>query len=400
MAIRIDSSPASQYHFAYKPIVWTVSSNDATVIRCIADVYINGVYTVTFEKSPDLGETDVFTFDFQNIAQDNLKAYVPNFTASIQEIYSDTNAANSYTVRFFEVLDNGTTFTTTWSENGTGTGYWSTTATYAPAYILNGTLRHEETQDLTNFQESGAYSGLSRLNKRTTNYVGVFTNKARRIKRGDFAVITGWESTAAALRGRVNQYNSIDINTTNILSNSSISSASHLWQNAVDTTILDADCVKFFMRIEDTSSGDSTGYSLWELVECDNDYVSLYWQNDFGGMDYYLFRDGQVKTIQGESQTFTKPLTTSYSTSDFGTTVLSKSSNIGISATSEVLNRTEADGLSTLFTHGVRAWIYKDSQFLPVVIADGGIDTINTSDGVYRANIDLVYSNKPIAQRF
>ena len=357
-------------------------------------------FSVALEKSPDLGETDVFTFDFQRVLQDNLKAYIPTFTASIQEIYADLNAGLNYTVRFFEVLDNGTILTTTWLEDGAGTSYTSSTSVYSPAYAFNGTLRHEEAQDLTDFQNTGSYSGLSRLNKKDITYVGVSTNKARKIKRGDFAVITGWEGTGAALRGRISQYNSSDINTTNILSTSSVTSASHLWQNAVDTNLLDSDCVKFFMRIEDTSSVDSSGYSLWQIVECDNDYVSLYWQNDLGGMDYYLFRDGQVKTIRGESETYTKPLTTSFNTYDFGTTVLSKSSDIGISASSEVLNRTEADGLSNLFTHGVRAWIYSNSQFIPVIIADGGIETINTEDGVYRANIELIYSNKPIAQRF
>ena len=55
MAISIDSSPASIYNFAYRNLVYTVSSNDATVVRCLADIYIDDVYKTTLEKSPDFG---------------------------------------------------------------------------------------------------------------------------------------------------------------------------------------------------------------------------------------------------------------------------------------------------------------------------------------------------------
>ena len=52
MAITIDSAPVSQYHLAYRPILWTVSSNDATVVRCIADIQLDSGYYISVEKSP------------------------------------------------------------------------------------------------------------------------------------------------------------------------------------------------------------------------------------------------------------------------------------------------------------------------------------------------------------
>lgn len=401
MAITIDSNPASQYSFAYRPNVWTVSSNDVNIVRCIADVYINGSYSVSLEKSPDIGTTDTFTFDIQSALQDNLKAFEPNFTAS--RTYPDTNAGLYYTIRFFEVLDNGTTFDTSWAEDGAGTSYVDSNTVYNPAFAYNGTLRHEETHDLDVFVRNGTYAGHHRINKLTTTYGGVSTNKARKIKRSDWIVLSSHHDTATTIRGRIIQYDSSD----SIISDSTSSdwsSGSRFWHYAVDVSagglVVGDNTKKILVRMERTTGTGITDYALYEVVEDCNDYVSLYWQNDIGGIDYYLFRDGQVKQYEGESKSFTKPLSTSYNVYDFGETVLSKESNISVSAVSEVLDRTEADALSNLITHAVRAWIYDGSNFIPVIVKDGNIETINTLDGEYRLNVELMYSNKLITQRF
>ena len=95
--------------------MWTVSSNDATIVRCIADIYVGGVFYVSVEKSPDIGQTDVFTFDVQAVLQDNLKPLVPSFSANINSVTTDQDSTKQYNIKFYEVLDNGTTYTTTWA---------------------------------------------------------------------------------------------------------------------------------------------------------------------------------------------------------------------------------------------------------------------------------------------
>lgn len=399
MALTIDSSPSAANHFAYRPVVWKVSSNDANIIRCIADVYINGTYKISLEKSPDIGTSNIFTFDVQNVLQDNLTAHVPNFSYNGGKLYSGTQGLY-YNVRFFEVLDNGTTFDTSWAEDGAGTSYIDSTSVYNPAYAFNGTLRHEETQDLDDFKiANGVYAGLHRINKITTTFLGSQVNKARKLKRGDFAVLSMWQATDSAIQGRVLWYDENNINTFNGTS-STLASSTHLWHYILDTSILYASTKKMLMRVESTTPSAITNYVLYDIVEDCNDYLSLYWQNDFGGIDYYLFRSAQIKTYESKSETFTKPLTSNFSVSDFSETILNKNSKIGITAISEVLDRTEADGLSNLITHGNRAWIYVNSQLIPVLVADGKIETLNTLDGEYRLKIDLIHSNKLNVQRY
>ena len=398
MSISINSNPSAKHHFAYRPVVWTVSSGDANIIRAIADVYINGTYEVTIEKSPDIGTTNSFTFDFQSVLQDFISHQAPSFTDSTASLYSSTSAVY-YKARFFEVLDNSTTFDTSWAEDGAGTSFLDSIAVYNPAYGLNGTLRHEETQDLTVFDSGGTYAGLHRINKLTTVYDGLSVNKARKIKRGDFAIMSSWYNSVSAIQGRYRQYDSTDT-LISATTTASLASATNVWEFAIDTSIMASNCKKFLMRHETTAPVAITNYSLFEIVEDCNDYVSLYWQNDTGGIDYYLFRDGQIKTYAGESSTYKQPLTTSFNAYDFGTTVYGKMGDIGISMVSEVVGRVEADALSNVITHAVRAWIYDGTNFVPVVITDGTMDTLNTEDGTYRLRVEVLHSNGLTVQRY
>lgn len=400
MAITIDSAPSNQFHLAYRPVVWQVSSNDVNIIRCICDIYIEGSYYVSIEKSPDIGTTDTFSFDLQSILQDNLSSPIPNFTASSATIRSLSSVVNYYPV-FYEVLDNGTTYDTSWAENGAGSSGTSASGFYTPNLIqaINGTLRHEETQTLSDFQAAGTYGTLSKGFKPTTTYDGASCNKIKYAKRGDFIIVNGYRYSAINMRGKLVQYDSNDtgLSTTN---STSISSTNVGWQYYIDTNILSSNCDKILARIETTGSSATTSYVHYKILNSDNDYVSFYWQNSLGGIDYYLFRDGQVKVYDTKSNIYEKPLSTSYNVYDFGKTVLSKENKISIRTVSEQLNRDEAEWLSEIFTHAVRAWIYVNSKFIPVLVTDGGITTLDTNNGVYRAEIELMYSNEHKVQRY
>ena len=399
MALSINKQPLDQVTIAYDINRWGVVSNDATIIRVIADVYINGVYNSTLEKSPNIGTTTYFDFDFRGVLQDNLSHHAPVFGTSTDRIY-ELSTGLYYNIRFFEVLDNGTTFDTSWAEDGAGSSYLDTTTVHNPSFAINATKKHEETQDLTEYQFGGTYGSLSRGFKPDSSFLGVTTNKVRYIKRNDIAIVNGYVNSTGLMQGAYFEYDSAGSLISTHLSNTITAPTSHLWVYSLPTTILASNATDILFNIDDNGGVRKTNYIHYKIVDDCADYVSLYWQNSVGGIDYYLFRDGQVKTIAGESETYIKPLDPDFNTYDFGTTVLSKTGNIGISAVSETIDRDTADWLSELFTHANRAWIYVNAQFIPVIIADGSISTINTEDGAYRCNIDLVYSNKVTSQKF
>lgn len=396
MAITIDSYPSQISHFAYRPIIWTVSSNDANIIRCIADLYIDNVLTASIEKSLDIGTTDTFTYDFASAIQDELKVWPPLFAGSFGT-YRDTTSSKRYKMRFFEVLDNGTTFDTSWAEDGLGTYYVDSATIYTTAYAFNGGLRHEETQDLTDFNDGGTYAGFHRINKVDESYLGISVPKKRYIKRGDYSVLSGWKNDNCT--GKAVFYDEDDNNIGNSTT-ANENSDNRKYNYVLDTGTFTADTKTFLTRLQNSGGTAITNYVRWEIVEDCLDTVSLYWQNDLGGMDYYLFRDKQVKISEGESESYTKPLIPSYNSYDFSETVLSKNSNRNISCVSEVLNRNQVDALSSLITHANGAWILENDVFIPVIVKDGSITTLNSLDGEYRLNIELKHSNKLQVQRF
>lgn len=400
MSFSFQQNPSVQAHFAYRPVVWEVRSSDVTCVRAICDVIIDGTYEVTLEKSPDLGSTVDFTFDVASVLQDYLEAHLPVYTANQNTCYTDGATALRYELRFFEVLDNGTTFDTSWAENGAGGSYLSSDTVYNLAYSFNGTLRHEETETLTDYQTGGTYAGQHRINKITTTYDSKSTPKPRKMKRGDYACLTGWSlETGLTIRGNLYGYDASGSSTETDVT-SGVNSSNMLYQYVYDTGQLLSTTKNVLMNIQKSDNSLVTDYVHFELVDDCNDYVSIYWQNDLGGMDYYLFREKNVKMYEGESNTYTKPLRTSYNTYDHSEEVYGKNSNRLMSCTSEVLDRNQADALSSLITHGVRAWVLENDNFIPIIIKDGSITTLDTLDGEYRLNIEFHHSNKLKTQKY
>lgn len=389
------SSIVSEPLFAYEKAVYTVTSDDVSVIRCIADVYINsthatnGTYKISLEKSPDIGTTNQFTFDISSVIQDYLSAYVPKKSSEVSthSMVADTDSGSGFVVKFYEVLDNGTTFDTSWLPDGAANNIYSTNSTRR--YFYNGGLEHEEEYDLTDFYVNGAFGYLSK---------GTST---RKIKRGDIAVLSGWRYEASSSVLFKGDYITYTGDTTIATAETSaVGSNSQKFNYFFDTGDVATSIDKVVLRMKSGTANYFTENLTYEIVENCNDYVGLYWQNSVGGIDYYLFRDAQVKTKVGETETYTKPLVNGFNISDFSQTVLNKMGQISISCNSEVINRTDANWLSELFTTANRAWIYNGTNYIPVIIADGSLETINTMDGEYRVRIELLYSNKINGQRY
>lgn len=391
----------NQFEFAYRPAEWQVNSTDGSIIRCIADVYVSGTLVATIEKSPNIGTINQFTFDLQGVLQDNLDSIVPNWSAGAQTLNAETSGGKQYTVRFFEVLDNGTTFDTSWAEDGAGTDFLNSTGTLNPAYTYNGTLLHEETHDLTAYQVGGTYGLLSKGYINSITYAGISTNKAKKVRRGDFIPYMGWINNNGTFFGKLFEY---DANDTGIAgsptTSAGITSAtSKRFLHVIPTSILNSDTKKFIARI--TNSADAnvvTDYIHYEVLEDCNDYVSFYFQNSVGGIDYYLFRNSKRKTYESDTQMYRQPLDISYNNYDFGKTVLHKKGMIGLQVVSDPSDSVEAEWLREIITHSTRAWILDGGNWIPVIVADGTMTSINADDSLYQLSCELIYSNDTIAQ--
>jgi len=127
---------------AYNPIVWTIDSSSPTIVRVIADVYIDGTIRASIDKDPRFGTTATFDFDVQSVCQDYL-------TENLETISGNTtidadNSEVKIKLELYEVVLTAGVLVTAWEEDGTGTPDLTTSFHWA----VNAALQHEETQNI------------------------------------------------------------------------------------------------------------------------------------------------------------------------------------------------------------------------------------------------------------
>jgi len=283
MAITISSEPSTNL-FAYRPLPFTITSDSTAIVRTIADVYINGTYAATLENSPDLDSTATFTYDVQGIVQDNLD--IIDITSG--DGVTDQDVTKTYQARFYEVLTAGDgTFSTTWAEDGAGTG--SVNSTALDAY--NGTLKHNEANSTTPFKLNGTYGQLSRI------------VAPIRIKRNDYAYVTSitYNAINQTYRTVLKQYDSSNslISTTN---SGTTVITKDIQLGRYDTSGLATNCAWFTLQIQNTAPVSMTDAIRFNVVEdCNSEFVSVYWFNSVGGMDYHLFEGRVQKKVRSRT---------------------------------------------------------------------------------------------------
>ena len=69
MALSFVTTPTPVFIPIYKPIVYEVNSDDVDIVQVICDVFINGAFQFSIDKSEDLNSTRDFTFDLSDACQ-------------------------------------------------------------------------------------------------------------------------------------------------------------------------------------------------------------------------------------------------------------------------------------------------------------------------------------------
>ena len=286
MAITINSTPDAM-NAAYSPINWNVTSNDANIKAIRADVYINGNYSTTLNAVQQLGTTDTFDLDIQKIMQSQLVSEL-RYNITSLAITSAIISACSVKVRFYEVVLSGGVYTTTWAEDGAGTGY-EESSTYN---VTNTAI--QENEDLTDYTVSS--SSKKFLTMRTSNcriprgvpfQIGFLSaiNLSFIIKRldEDLNVLTSAQSgfnTATYGKGIIE------------IPESYFSSASYSY---LDIYLIDAG---------DAIRSETIRYKIEDACML----YPVFIQNHLGDFDHFNFGGHKIKNINTKNQSIKKPL--------------------------------------------------------------------------------------------
>lgn len=284
--ITINTTPDAT-NSAYSPINWNVTSNDANIKAIRGDIYVNGTYLTTLNAVQELGSTDTFDLDIQKIMQSQLVSEL-RYNITTLGITNAITSACAVKVRFYEVILSGGVYTSTWAEDGAGTGYLES-STYN---VINAAI--QEYEDLTDYTQEN--SSKKFLTMRTNNC---------RIPRGvPFQV--GFLSTAS-LSLVINRLDEDGA----VLTSYQTGFVTPTYGKAIieiPSTYFSSTSYSYLeIKLLDSGDGQKSEILRYKI----EDYCNLYpvfIQNHLGCFDHFNFGGHHTKNITTRNQSINKPL--------------------------------------------------------------------------------------------
>jgi hypothetical protein len=307
MSINIYTEP-NAISTPYRPCFVDASSDDATIVRMIADIYVNGALKATIDKDPILGTTNTFRFEIGDV----LKKYVvPEWhtVSSSPQSWDDLTSAAAYYIRTFEVLDNGTTLDTSWSEAGAGTSYVQSST----LNTFNGVNQHEQT-----FSEYIAAGNTDNL----------LTNRPNNSKAVNTSLLTfGILTEAASANLKVIEKDGVNGTGSTLATNSSPLTPPSYGKLSfgVDTSGLNASTKSIVLQAFDSDPAAITQTLTINIVASCGEETILHWQNHWGEYDTYYFIGRKTEKTKTKTKTIDNRLDLAYNLYDRGKKDLTKS---------------------------------------------------------------------------
>ncbi len=389
MAINIYREP-NDTSTPYSPVYFDVSSDLGTITSMIADVYVNSTLVGTFNKEPLLGTTDSFRFEVGEV----LKKHFTNdltFTGIGGKALRNSNgSALSYYIRAFEVLDNGTTFDTSWSEDGAGTNYSQSTTLKA----FDGVIHHN--QDLND------YICNTTSDKMLTNRPFIESVDSR-YKTSKFFI--GREFELGFLSEQVSQfrYQEFDSDFTQLLdtsySNITPNNNKAFYQH--DGTFTSGTRYIRF-RVWDNTSNPIDAPHIYEVVTPCVDSKTIYWKNQYGCYDYYVFEGNYKKSATSRKKTYEKRLDFGANNQERGETVRLSDNKERFTIYTKTENYRTIDWLHEIL-QSTDVYLYDDSRgksyaYFPIVVTGGSSPSLNDDDVITQFSLTYELANKKQSQ--
>jgi len=378
MAITITTNPDS-ISAAYRPVIWTATSDDVTIARMIADVKIDGTIRANIDKDPNLGETDEFDFDIQSVVQDFLTQNLEDISSTT--IVDGTNSEVKVLVDLYEVLETtADTLSTAWEEDGSGTPDLSSSS----IHCLNATLQHEETQNMD------AFSVDDETKRFLTNSPKTLT--IGRNETAQLAFVTD-EPTI-----RLQLFETSDIGGLTITTVDK-SLADKRGELLIDVASLLSNTVSFTVRLLNTANfvrSETISYVIDDV--CHDEEKRIKWLNPLGGIDSYTFISQTSQEVRFTSRTFRKRIEKGFSVDERGETVLSSKAEDHFQVFSRAENRAAIKWLAEIGGNHVNAWIDDGTNYVPIIITGRKSGILHTRTGVTQMAVRYKLANQRESQ--
>lgn len=377
-----EQDPAEQ-HSPYRPAFVDCSSNSANIVRVIADVYSKTDLVATIEKEPILGTTNTFRIEYGDISKKYLHSEFEE-TTSFLETHDSSISASYIDVIIFEVTESGGVLSTTWAENGAGTG---SPLNITDQYHFNGVNQHLQTlSDRYADGTSKKFLTNRPQNTKITNtqvyHCGILP-QAESYDGGLFIEeFDGLNGTGSSLGTN---------NSTIIVGNYRKLSFT------MDASQLNASTKSVTYYIENGAAAQITeSFTVNVVGECDNT-VNLFWQNHWGEFDQYFFKGNQTQSTKNKVKQIHNRLDLSYNSYDRGNKDIRRTNTREFEIFTET-ERPEVVQWLAEIGESVDVYIMIGTDRVPINVKSVSSDIQNDADGIFQISVTYTLANERILQ--
>lgn len=352
-----------------------VTTDNALVIECKLEIQIGSEY-IYVSQLPDLGTSNTFTFEINTILRNYLKTKLLQLTGG--SVASDNSLV--YGFGFYGTDANGTTISGEVVGGGGSTiAYNMSTDEFTPFNI----------SDFTN-NDSGDATKLL-----LTDY-----DKPRKILRNGYGVLSSLITTTLQSWVVVATDDSLSvISTTPYTPNGASISATRYGSSLVFQATGVA--TKYFVALVENPVGVGLTQTLrskfysFEIVDTPCNYLELFWVNQYGVMESWLFDTNYSDSTQIDKKSFLKNRPVNPSALDRG------QDNYKVESVRRFRVWSDYESMETIkFLNSIalspQVAIKVNGALVPVIVENPSVDNFNYHEPINRITFDLVLANKRI----
>lgn len=385
MAITLITAPTSPV-LAYSPVMFQLNSNNADIVHLIIETVVSYDGSVTsIRKSatsiqPNLTTTNEFTFDVSDILSANLNFILKTLGASA--VINDADNLQ-FRIKAYEVTENPTTklLETNYDPadaNNTNFNYQSSTFAafnWSESHFSLNTFNlsdYSMVSDDKLFLTEGTNPKTIELNQ--NEFLGMaYAISSGGVKNYKIEVLT-YNSVNALLNTdliNVTQWNQFNINSlTEPYLDAPVGT-----QNLINAGISLTNVAYYTIRLIN-DDGDKSELRRYNIIEgCPTD-LRVHFVNKFGKQDSITLKGNQIEGYTNKSNRYQKALSSTYSSSDYGSAIVRNTKIKNFTAYSKTIGRDTLAFAQSMLTNNM-AWIEVDSSYFSIIIDDGSGVKVN-----------------------
>ena len=395
MAITIVSSPNTLTSLAYRPIIYTWTSDAVDLQYCIVEVLINDIRVSARSVQMDSGSTTAFTLDISSECQKHLSFQLKPINSS--GVLTNDTGESIQNIKIYEVtVDSGGLIVTDYSasdDNNSSFQYQSVNNLITNwleshfDYANFNLLDYRLSSNTSLFMTSSPYAKSIELD--SDEFIGLFYhlgaasknfklevltyNSAGNLLNTDNINITEWNTPIGVTP--VDSYLSIAVGTKNLINEGiSLTTVSHYTIQVIN------------------DDGDQSEIKRYNIVQACSSDTRIHWANKFGKQSSYTFKGNKLESLTHNSSTYKQALGLTYSSEGRGDSVIQATSTTNFTTYTDSVSRDTYRFISEILVNKI-AWLQVGNDYFPITIDNGTKLVLNERDMPMQFNLNFSFAN-------